>query len=108
GLGSGVDAPFDKFENPLRLGLNVLEFGGLLNDPRLCRFHGGRRGSPGLADLLDLGLRLSHGQFEGARINAEQDLPCVDASIVGDVDAYDTARDFWGHAENICLYDGLR
>ena len=37
GFGNGIDAPFDKFENPLRLGLNVLEFGGLLNDPRLCR-----------------------------------------------------------------------
>src|SRR6266478_8609782 len=53
GLGSGVDAPFDKFENPLRLGLNVLEFGGLLHDLRLCRVHGGRRGSQRLTDLLD-------------------------------------------------------
>src|SRR5712671_156670 len=101
GLGSGVDAPFDKFENPLRLGLNVLEFGGLLHDLRLCRVHGGRRGSQRLTDLLDLGLRLSHGKFEGARINAEQDLTCVDASIVGDVDAYDTDRDFGRPAQRV-------
>src|SRR6201997_3136086 len=58
GLGSGVDAPFDKFENPLRLGVNVLEFGGLLHDPRLSRVHGGRRGSQRLTDLLDRGLSL--------------------------------------------------
>src|SRR6202048_3580399 len=108
GLGDGIDAPFDKCENPLRLGPNILEFGGLLHDPRLCRVHGGRRGSQRLTDLLALGLRLSHGKFEGARINAEQDLPCVDASIVGDVDAYDTARDFGSHADKICLYDRLR
>jgi hypothetical protein len=67
-----------------------------------------RRGSQRLTDLLDLGLRLSHGKFEGARINAEQDLSCVDASIVGDVDAYNTARNFGSHADNICLYDRLR
>ena len=75
GLGNGVDAPFDKFENPLRLGLNILEFGGLLNDPRLRRIHGGRGSSQRLTDLLDLSLRFSHGNFEGARINAEQDCP---------------------------------
>jgi hypothetical protein len=75
GLGSGVDAPSDKFENPLRLGVNFLEFGGLFNDARLCRFHGGCRGSQRLTDLLDLGLRLSHGKFEGAWIDAEQHCP---------------------------------
>src|ERR1700751_3402536 len=108
GLGDGIDALFDKFENPLRLGLNVLEFGGLLHDLRLCRVHGGRRGSQRLTDLLDLRLRLSHGNLEGARINAEQDLPCVNASIVGDVYACDTARDLGSHADYICLYDRLR
>ena len=91
-----------------RLGLNVLEFGGCVNDPRLRRVHRGRRGSQRLTDLLDLGLRLGHGKFEGARINAEQDLPCLDAIIVGDIDANDTARDFGSHADDICLHDRLR
>ena len=107
-LCDGVDAASDKFQNPLCLGLNVLEFSARLNNPRLCRVHGGRGGSERLADLFDLGLRLGHSKFEGARINAEQDLLCVDASIVEDVDAYDPARNFGGHADNIGLYDRLR
>ncbi len=108
GFGNGVDAPFDKFENTLGLGLNVLEFGGLLDDPRLRRLHGGRGGSQRLTDLLDLSLGFSHGNLEGARINAEQDLPGLDTSIVGDLDAYDASRDFGRHADNIRLYDRLR
>ena len=48
------------------------------------------------------------GNFERARINAEQDLPCLDTSIVGNIDADDTARDFGRHADNIGLYDRLR
>ena len=86
----------------------LLEFGGFLNDPRLRRVHGGRGGSQRLTDLLDLSLGLGHGNFERARINAEQDLPCLDTSIVGNIDAYDTARDFGRHADNIGLYDRLR
>jgi hypothetical protein len=46
-----------------------------------------------VSKYIDLRLRLNHGKFEGARINTKQDLACVDANMVSDVDAYNTARD---------------
>ena len=57
--------------------------------------------------VLCLGLELEC-LSERSRINPEQDLPCVDAGIVGDVDANDTARNVGGHADHIGLYDRLR